>query len=97
MDFNTVLYGFMDMVAEDPRLGPSHISLFMAILFLYKQQDCQMPVSAFSRQLMKQAKISAVGTYHKCIQELKEYGYINYIPSFNPLLGSLVYLNSINS
>ncbi len=31
-------------------------------------------------------------TYHKCMKELVEYGYINYIPSYNPFLKSLVYI-----
>ena len=45
-----------------------------------------------ARNLMKQAKISAMGTYHKCMRDLKEAGYIRYIPSYNPVLGSLIYL-----
>lgn len=97
MDFDTALYGFMNMVREDPRIGPSHISLFLAILYSYKSQDCQMPVSVYSRDLMKQAKISAGGTYHRCMRDLKEAGYIHYIPSYNPVLGSLVYLLKFES
>jgi hypothetical protein len=92
MDFDTALYGFMNMVREDPRIGPSHISLFLAILHSCKSQDYQMPVSVYSRDLMKQAKISAGGTYHRCMRDLKEAGYIHYIPSYNPVLGSLIYL-----
>ena len=92
MDFNAALYGFMDMARDDPRIGPSHISLFMAILYSYKQQEYEMPVSVYSRDLMKQAKISAMGTYHKCMRDLKDAGYIQYIPSYNPVLGSLIYL-----
>ena len=86
------LYEFMDLVREDPRIGPSHISLFVAIVKCCKQQECQMPVYVFSRDLMKQAKISAIATYHKCMRDLKESGYIGYVPSYNPVLGSLVYL-----
>lgn len=95
MDVNMALYHFMKLVREDPRIGPSHISLFMAILVACRVQDYKMPVSVYSRDLMKQAKISAGGTYHRCMRDLKEAGYIHYIPSYNPVLGSLVYvLNS---
>ena len=93
MDFNAVLFGFMDRVGDDPRIGPTHISLFLAILYCYRKQGYPMPVYVFSRELMKQAKISAIGTYHKCIRQLMAYGYIGYVPSYNPMLGSLVYLN----
>jgi hypothetical protein len=94
MELASALYDFMDLVREDPRIGPSHISLFVAIMQSCKQQDYQIPVYIFSRDLMKQAKISALGTYHKCMKDLKELGYIRYIPSYNPVLGSLVYLKA---
>ena len=41
---------------------------------------------------MRVSKISAKATYHKCIKELNNYGYLRYEPSFNPIRGSLVYL-----
>ena len=95
MDNSSVLYGFMETVREDPRIGPSHISLYMAILYCAKIQGSQMPVSVHSKELMRQAKISGMATYHKCMRDLNELGYIRYIPSYNPVLGSLVYvLNS---
>lgn len=82
----------MDLAREDPRIGPSHISLFVSILVAYHSQGYAIPISVFSRDLMKQAKISATGTYHKCMRDLKDYGYIKYTPSYNPVLGSLIYI-----
>jgi hypothetical protein len=93
MDVASILYRFMNLVKEDPRIGPSHISLYLAIVNCCNEQELQLPVSVFSRDLMKGAKISACGTYHKCMKDLKDYGYIQYIPSYNPVLGSLVGLN----
>jgi hypothetical protein len=95
MDIYLVLYGFMDRVGEDHRIGPTHISLFLAILYFYRKQEYQLPIYVFRREVMKQAKISADGTYHKAMRELKAYGYIGYVPSYNPALGSLVYLNPL--
>jgi len=92
VDLALVLYRFMDLVKEDPRIGPSHISLYLAIVNCCQIQE-QLPVYAFGRDLMKGAKISAVATYHKCMKDLKEFGYIEYVPSYNPVLGSLVGLN----
>lgn len=92
MDAQGLLYGFMDMACEDPRIGPSHISLYMAILHASLQQGGAMPVSVFSRGLMKQAKIGGVATYHKCLQDLTEAGYIRYTPSFHPMKGSSIYI-----
>jgi hypothetical protein len=82
----------MDRVGEDHRIGPTHISLFLAIHYFYRKQEYAMPIYVYRKELMKQAKISAVGTYHKAMRELKQCGYIGYVPSYNPVLGSLVYL-----
>ena len=92
MDIHSVLYSFMDRVGDDYRIGPTHISLFLAILYFYRKQGYQLPIYVYRKELMGQAKISAVGTYHKGMRELKAYGYIGYVPSYNPALGSLVYL-----
>lgn len=43
--------------------------------------------------IYKIAKIGGYATYHKCIKDLQAYGYIQYLPSYHPALGSLVYLN----
>jgi hypothetical protein len=82
----------MDKVGEDHRIGPTHISLFLAILYFYRKQEYAMPIYVYRKELMKQAKISSFGTYHKGMRDLKLYGYIGHVPSYNPVLGSLVYL-----
>jgi len=92
MDIQSAIFRFMDRVGEDHRIGPTHISLFLAILHFYRKQEYRMPIYVFRKELMKQAKISAFGTYHKGMRDLKLYGYIGHVPSYNPVLGSLVYL-----
>jgi len=91
-----ILREFHNRVVDDPRMGPTHISLYIAILHFTNEQNFQSPISVFSKELMKHAKISGIATYTKCILELKQFGFINYIPSFNPLLGSLIYLLKLN-
>lgn len=88
---NEWVSGLMDMVEKDPCLGPSHISLYLALLHCYRQQNYTLPVCVFSRDVAKQAKISA-RTYHKCLADLVNNGYIRYKPSYDPSHGSLVYL-----
>ena len=36
-DFNSAFKDFLNVVTEDPRLGPLHISLYVAILHFYNE------------------------------------------------------------
>ena len=93
----TVLKNFQTLIVDDPRVGPPHISLYLAIVHFASLQDYQNPVAAFRKDLMKHAKICGAATYIKCLQELQEFGFVKYIPSFNPLLGSLFYLEDFET
>jgi hypothetical protein len=42
---------------------------------------------------MKTAKISGIATYHKCIKELNDYGYIRYLPSYRPNRSTRVFMS----
>lgn len=90
-DFRNAFNDFLCAVVDDPRLGPLHVSLYAAILHFYNAQEECAPVSVFSKQLMQHAKISSHDTYARYMRELHAYGYIYYVPSFNPYLGSLIY------
>src|SRR6266542_5047156 len=90
-DFNSAFNDFLEAAVEDPRLGPLHVSLYVAILHFYNAGNGLVPISVFGRQLMKREKISSHDTYHRYIRELHQYGYVHYIPSCNPWLGSLIY------
>ena len=86
------LTSFFCSIRDDSRISPVHISLFMAIIQFWKDNDYKSPVSVFGHELMNLAKISGVATYHRCIRQLEEYGYIEYEPSFDRFVGSLIYL-----
>lgn len=93
-----MLYGkelihFMQQIKADGRIGPSHISLFVAILQYAEENGAQSPVCVFSKELMPLAKISTTATFNKNLWDLHRYGYIRYIPSYNHFLGSLVFIN----
>jgi hypothetical protein len=77
------LTAFFSAIANDPRIGVSHISLYCALLQHCSEQDCDSVIPIISAEIMKAAKISGLGTYHKCIRDLHEYGYLQYRPSYN--------------
>ena len=92
MNYIRHLAGFFDRVAKDDRLGPLHVSMYVSLFQFWNASRFKNPISISRSELMRVSKISAKATYHKCIKELNNYGYLRYEPSFNPIRGSLVYL-----
>ncbi len=92
MNYIKLLTGFFEKVDTDNRLNPTHISMYMAIFQFWNINHFQNPISISRNQVMRVSKICSNATYHKCIKELHEYGYLEYFPSFNPYKGSLVHL-----
>jgi len=76
---------------KDSRLLPTHLSLFAGLFVLWQRNGFVSPFGVTRKMLMAFSKVASVATYHKCIRELDEYGYIRYQPSYHPRLGSLVY------
>jgi len=96
MSAGELIRGFMAKAKEDPRIGPMHISLYTALLYLWQERNCTHPLSVFSHEVMPVCKISGPATYHRTIRQLHSLGYIKYVPSYNHYLGSLVWLDAIN-
>lgn len=77
-------------MAEDQRLSPHHISLYLALFQMWNLNHFRSPVSVSRSELKLLAKIGSNNTYSKCLRNLDEFGYISYSPSTNPMLGSTV-------
>lgn len=88
------LHDFLQLVADDPRICGSHISLYVALHSITSDHKDGMPLTIFGRQMVQKARISR-RTYDKCIRELMEFGYIRYEPSNDPAKGSLVFFNRL--
>ena len=86
------LDAFYAAIREDHRIGPTHISLYMAIFYLYSCNNFVNPVPVRRVLLMELTKISGLATYHKCLKELVEGGYVKYEPSHTARVKSKIYL-----
>lgn len=86
------LKGFFDAIENDGRISITHIGLYASLLQYWWDNGCPNPMTVFSYQMIVIAKISAT-TYHRCIRELSEYGYIRYEPSFKKNKASKIFLN----
>lgn len=77
---------------DDDRLNPAHISLYLALFQFWNLSRFRNPVSICRADAMRLSKIGSRATYHKCIKDLHNWGYLEYMPSHNPYKGSRVYM-----
>jgi hypothetical protein len=80
---------------HDPRISVWHMCLLFTLLYFWELGGGTNPVSITRRKVMQAAHIHSLGTYHKYINELIDFGYIDYVPSYDTYLGSLVFLNEV--
>ena len=82
-------FGFyLEHVAKDNRLLPSHIGLFMAMFYYHQKQHLGDYFHSSRKKLMYFSRIKSIATYHKCLSDLILYGYVDYIPSWHPTKAS---------
>lgn len=87
-----MLTDFVGVAVHDPRLGPMHLSLFLAILYFWAIEGNGRAVAVSSRKMMPVAKIGGANSYYRVIRDLHYYGYIRYVPSCDPAVPSKVYV-----
>ena len=87
-----VMNDFFSAIAADPRISSTHIAIFSGIFQYWCKHGLELPVKAFSHQIMPLAKMSSRNVYVKRLKELDEYGYIRYEPSYKRDKGSRIYL-----
>ena len=92
MNYIKHLTGFFDRIIQDRNLNPTHISLYIALFQFWNINRFLNPISITRDEVMRICKISSKATYHKCMRELNDKGYVKYEPSFNPYKGSMVIL-----
>ena len=88
---------FMERIQSDPRIGPLHISLYMAIVFVWARQGRPSRVQVSARDLKPVAKIAGGAPFYRCMKQLHRYGYIVYEPSFNPAEKSRILLAAVEA
>lgn len=89
---HTQLTAFVIRSINDPMIKPTHISLYLALFQFWHHNGLKNPVNIDRKEVMEVSKIASKATYHKCIAELHNKGYIKYLPSKNPFKSSMVYL-----
>lgn len=66
---------------DSENIRPVHISLYMA-LYMQRNVSSSSPTMFINRaEIMRVAKIKSKACYHKCVQELVKWGFIEYSPA----------------
>jgi hypothetical protein len=81
-----------ELFYEDERITPYHISLYLALFHQWNAAKFPERLSISRSEVMHAAKHGSVNTYTKCLKELHQFNYLEYLPSNNPFIGSLVNL-----
>ncbi|WP_319481280.1 hypothetical protein [uncultured Draconibacterium sp.] len=82
--------GLFERFAEDERINPFHISLYLALFQLWNRNRFRNPFPIQREEIMFLSHIGSVNTYTRTIKQLHQWGYIIYIPSFHPSKGTKV-------
>ena len=88
------LAALYDTIEKDNRLGPVHVSLYIALLFANSRAGIN-PFVVERKLLMKAAKINARSTFEICINQLENYHYLEYEPSKGLGMKSMVHLRKL--
>jgi replication initiation and membrane attachment protein DnaB len=92
MELFPPLTAFYAAIADDIRIGSTHISIYMALLQQWNLNGGENPILIERGNLMTLAKINSRQTYNQCMNDLQEFGLIKYFPASNGTMASKVNL-----
>jgi len=90
MNYIRHLNGFFARLAEDRRMSSYHISLYFALFQQWNADRFGEQFVITRAETMEISRLGSGNTYARCMKELSQWGYIQYIPSSNIHSGSRV-------
>jgi len=96
MNYIKHLTGFINCIAIEEIIYPTHISLYLALFQSWNVNRFKNPITISREEMMKASRIASKATYHKCIKELQLLGFIEYLPSYNPYSGTEVIMHNLS-
>ncbi|MCT4643423.1 MAG: hypothetical protein N4A74_00445 [Carboxylicivirga sp.] len=90
MNYIRHLNHVLEHFAEDQRIIPRHISMYMALFFLWNKFKFPEFIYINRNELMPLSKIGSMKYYHLTLNELNEWNYVQYQPSRSAYKSSCV-------
>ncbi len=85
---------FLALSPQKLLTGHAHICLYASILVLCEKNGQLDTIHVTRKELMVLSQIKSNATYHKCMRELVNSGYVEYTPSYHPSRGSQIVILS---
>jgi len=82
---------FFEAIEKDFRISTTHIAIYAALLQYRVCSGFINPIEVYRYDISPIAKVLSPYTYHKCIRELDEYGYLKYVASSKKTQGSKIF------
>lgn len=92
MNYISHLTAAIDKFSKDKKMKSTHVSLYLGLFYLWNFNRFNNPLSINRSEIMSISKVGAKVTYHKCLWELNNSGYIQYCPSHDSQQGSTIYM-----
>ncbi len=87
---------FFQKVKYDQRLTANHVSLYISLFQFWNFHRFQNCFYIKREEVMGITGIGSKNTYHKCLKELHEFGYVIYIPSKNKFQKSKICMSRLD-
>ena len=82
MEVEVITLSDLELFQKDLRIGSMHTTMYMAPCGM--RREIEEPVEVSARKMMRLAKIGGKTPNYRTIRALAEFGYIKYVPSFDP-------------
>lgn len=83
-------------ISDDNRLSPSHFSMYLVLFHQWNKNRFKNSFLIIRSDIMTSSKVKSKSTYHRCIRDLQNYGYIQYFPSKNASTGSKIIITTFD-
>jgi hypothetical protein len=88
---------FFQNLSQDKRFNATHVSMYVVLFYQWNNARFSDEFYINRNEIMSLSRIGSKGTYHKCINDLHEWHYLEYLPSYNPQIGSSIKMFDIGT
>ncbi|HCE53616.1 MAG TPA: hypothetical protein DER05_00880 [Lutibacter sp.] len=81
---------FFQNLSQDKRFNATHVSMYVVLFYQWNNARFSDEFYINRNEIMSLSRIGSKGTYHKCLKDLHEWQYLEYLPSYNPQIGSSI-------